>query len=232
MCILLTCVFAACAAASRTRGGTSPPLANHPRRGCTRLPATANKFVHILWKNLICDNVASARFCARPRGRGCWRCKVCAHCFREGDAPAGCQVRRAEVVAQAILARRVVAPYGVESLLLTLIWKWAAAGKRHLPLRAQRALKGKGLIRKRGKTARLSPSCAQCGRAGHIPAREVRAHLRPVRRTPPGAHCAPLQDQTSLPPFAHGRLSPLARTAAALALPAALGTVAARRGQA
>ena len=26
-------IFAACAAASRARGGTSPPLANHPRRG-------------------------------------------------------------------------------------------------------------------------------------------------------------------------------------------------------
>ena len=67
-------------------------------------------------------------------------------------------------MAQAILARRVVAqdsfscrcatihllaPYGVESLLLTLIWKWAAAGKRHLPLRAQRALKEGVVIRKR-----------------------------------------------------------------------------------
>ena len=76
------------------RGGASPPLANHPRRGGgSRLPATANKFVHILWKNLICDNVAAAQFCARPRGRGCWRCKACACCFREGDAPAGCRLR-------------------------------------------------------------------------------------------------------------------------------------------
>ncbi len=70
MCILLNCVFAACAAASRTRGGASPPLANHPRRGCSRLPATANKFVHILWKNLICDNVAAVRFAPDPGGGG------------------------------------------------------------------------------------------------------------------------------------------------------------------
>ena len=61
----------------------------------------------------------------------------------------GRSVWRAEVVAQAILARRVVAPYGMESVLLTLIWKWAAAGKRHLPLRAQRALKEGVVIRKR-----------------------------------------------------------------------------------
>ena len=69
MCILLNCIFAA-VRRRHTRGGTSPPLANHPRRGCSRLPATANKFVHILWKNLICDNVAADRFCALPRGRG------------------------------------------------------------------------------------------------------------------------------------------------------------------
>ena len=34
------------------------------------MPATANKFVHILWKNLICDNVAAVRFCACPREAG------------------------------------------------------------------------------------------------------------------------------------------------------------------
>ena len=58
------------------------------------------------------------------------------------------------VVAQASFSCRCAAihllvPYGVESLLLTLIWKWAAAGKRHLPLRAQRALKEGVVIRKR-----------------------------------------------------------------------------------
>ncbi len=48
-----------------------------------------------------------------------------------------------------------------------------------------------GVIRKRGRSA---PSCAQCGRAGRIPAHEVRAHLRPVGPTPPlGAQCAPLR---------------------------------------
>ena len=38
-----------------------------PAGGCARVPATANKFVHMLWKNLICDNVAAVRFCACPR---------------------------------------------------------------------------------------------------------------------------------------------------------------------
>ena len=56
------CVFAACAAASRTRGGLDPLLRITPAGGCPRLPATANKFVHILWKNLICDNVAAVSF--------------------------------------------------------------------------------------------------------------------------------------------------------------------------
>ena len=78
------------------RGGTSPPLANHPRRGCSRVPATANKFVHILWKNLICDNVAAVGFFACPRGRGCWRCETCAYRFREGNAPAGCRYAGAQ----------------------------------------------------------------------------------------------------------------------------------------
>ena len=41
-----------------------------PAGGGSRLPATANKFVHILWKNLICDNVAAGGFCAWPRGGG------------------------------------------------------------------------------------------------------------------------------------------------------------------
>ena len=75
----------------------------------------------------------------------------------------GRSVWRARVAVQASLARRVVAqasfscrcatihllaPYGVESLLLTLIWKWAAAGKRHLLLREKRALKDGVVIRK------------------------------------------------------------------------------------
>ena len=105
----------------------------------------------------------------------------------------------AEVVAQAILARR-----GRRALQggIRFAYPDTVNGRQPEGITyscAQRALKGKGLIRKKGKTARLSPSCAQCGRAGHIPAREVRAHLRPVRRTPPRARSArPLRSKTPL----------------------------------
>ena len=34
------------------------------------MPATANKFVHILWKNLICDNVAAVSFLRLTREAG------------------------------------------------------------------------------------------------------------------------------------------------------------------
>ena len=84
---LLACTLAA----AREEGALRPLLRITPAGGCSQVPATANKFVHILWKNLICDNVAAVGFCARPRGRGCWRCKVYAYRFREGDAPAGCR---------------------------------------------------------------------------------------------------------------------------------------------
>ena len=57
---LLACTLAA----AREEGALRPLLRITPARGCPRLPATANKFVHILWKNLICDNVAAVGFYA------------------------------------------------------------------------------------------------------------------------------------------------------------------------
>ena len=45
-------------------GALRPLLRITPRRGCSRMPATANKFVHILWKNLLCDNIAAVSFFA------------------------------------------------------------------------------------------------------------------------------------------------------------------------
>ncbi len=50
--------------------GPCPLLSITPAMGRSRVPATANKFVHILWKNLICDNVAADKFRACPRGGG------------------------------------------------------------------------------------------------------------------------------------------------------------------
>ncbi len=48
----------------RARGGLNPLLWVTPAGGCPRLPATANKFVHILWKNLFA--ITSRRFCLAP----------------------------------------------------------------------------------------------------------------------------------------------------------------------
>ena len=61
----------------------------------------------------------------------------------------------------------------------------AAIGMRHLPLRAQRALKGMGLIGKKGKTAGV-PLLVSLPRAAALP-----AHLG--SGYPPGAPCAPLR---------------------------------------
>ena len=167
MCILFNYVFAACAAALRTRGGASPPLAHHPRQRCSWVPATANKFVNILWKNLICDNVAEARFYARPRGRECWRCEALACCFREGDAPAGrryagagCAPLQGDAAFGApkswpkpVWRAEVVAPYevaavngtrasGVASIPLTLTRQMG--GSRKAPLTFARAARPEG----------------------------------------------------------------------------------------
>ena len=83
-----------------------------------------------------------------------------------------CNIWRAEVVAQASFSCRhaaihLLAPYGVEFVLLTLWGSRAADGKRHLPLRAQRALKEGVVIRKRqGEPCGSPSSCARGGRAG------------------------------------------------------------------
>ena len=59
----------------------------------------------------------------------------------------------------------------------------AAIGMRHLPLRAQRALKGMGLIGKKGKTAGV-PLLVRPPRAAALPARDARVHMaRRGRRT-------------------------------------------------
>ena len=103
-------------------------------------------------------------------------------------------------------AIHLLAPYGVGAVNDTRIvlgwqpipcllqWQPGGRGKASLTLtRAARPEGRGGDSQEAGGTSGSPSSCAQCGRAGHIPTREVRAHLRPVRRTPPGAHCAPLQ---------------------------------------
>ena len=57
-------------------------------------------------------------------------------------------------------------PYGVAVVPLTLTQQMGGSRKASLTLARAARPEGKGLIRKKGKTVRLSPSCAQCGRAG------------------------------------------------------------------
>ena len=160
---LLACTLAA----AREEGALRPLLRITPAGGCSRVPATANKFVHILWKNLICDNVAAAQFCARPRGRGCWRCEACVCCFREGDAPAGCRYAGAQCAPLRVtdaafsapgswprMARRVVAPYDVAAVNGTrtvLGWQpirclsqWQPGGRGKASLTLARAARPEG----------------------------------------------------------------------------------------
>ena len=61
---LLACTLAA----AREEGALRPLLRITPAGRRSWLPATANKFVHILWKNLICDNVARFGFAPDPGG--------------------------------------------------------------------------------------------------------------------------------------------------------------------
>ena len=66
-----------------------------------------------------------------------------------------------------------------------------------------------GVIRKRGRSA---PSCAQCGRAGHIPAREAPAFSSVFSgEIPPGAQCAPLRPVRGLPLRQTGEIPPQRR---------------------
>ena len=118
---LLACTLAA----AREEGALRPLLRITPAGGCSRVPATANKFVHMLWKNLICDNVAAAQFCARPRGRGCWRCEACAHRFHKGDAPAEC------------CAGAQCAPLRVTDAVFSALGSWPRMARR-----GRRALRG------------------------------------------------------------------------------------------
>ena len=53
---------------------------------------------------------------------------------------------------------------------------WAAVGRRHLLLRAQRVLKGMGMIGKKGKTAGVS-LLVRPPRAAALSARDARAHM-------------------------------------------------------
>ena len=148
------------------RGGPSPLLRITPAGGCSRVPATANKFVHMLWKNLICDNVAAVGFFACPRGRGCCRCETCAYRFHEGDAPDGCcagaqcaPLRVTDAVFSAPgswprMARRVVAPYDVAAVNGTrtvLRWQpipclsqWQPGGRGKALLTLARAARPEG----------------------------------------------------------------------------------------
>ena len=72
----------------------------------------------------------------------------------------------------------------------------AAIGMRHLPLRAQRALKGMGLIGKKGKTAGVPLLVrSAAAQAANMQVSNMRMVNSRQRCYPPGAHCAPLRSQ-------------------------------------
>ena len=195
MCILFNCVFAACAAALRTRGGASPPLANHPHRGMFAAardrkqicPHTVEKF-DLRQRRGSCvfspdpgggsagdvrpSPVVSVKATLRPgavRARG-------ARPYR-GDAAFGAPkswprpVWRAEVVAPyEVAAVNGTRASGVASIPLTLTSQMGGSRKASLTLARAARPEGNGVDWQEGENRRCSPSCPQCGRAGHIPA--------------------------------------------------------------
>ena len=189
MCILLNCVFAA-VRRRHTRGGASPPLANHPRRGCSRLPATANKFVHILWKNLICDNVAAVRFAPDLGGGGADDARLTLTVSMKATLRPGANfgapglwsrvARRGRRALRNCTAIHLLAPYGVGAVNDTrtiLGWQpipcllqWQPGGRGKASLTFARAARPEGRggdSQEAGGTSGSPSSCAQCGRAGH-----------------------------------------------------------------
>ena len=50
--------------------GALPPLVNYPRRGTFTATRDRKQFFHILWKNLICDNIAAVSFLRLTREAG------------------------------------------------------------------------------------------------------------------------------------------------------------------
>ena len=162
--------------------GVLPPLLSiTPAVGCSRVAATANKFVHILWKNLICDNVAAVQLCAWPGRRGCCRCKACACCLHEGDAPAGCRYAGAHVVrqhteedgcnlARVLCWRALRALLGWQPTFAYPLGRPGGDAKAPLTFTREARPEGNGVDWQEGENRRCSPSCPQRGRAGHIPA--------------------------------------------------------------
>ena len=161
--------------------GPCPLLSITPAMGRSRVPATANKFVHILWKNLICDNVAAVQLCAWPGRRGCCRCKACACCLHEGDAPAGCRYAGAHVVrqhteedgcnlARVLCWRALRALLGWQPTFAYPLGRPGGDAKAPLTFTREARPEGNGVDWQEGENRRCSPSCPQRGRAGHIPA--------------------------------------------------------------
>ena len=124
---------------------------------------------------------------------------------------------RAEVAARVNLARRgrralrncaaihLLAPYGVGAVNDTrtilgwqpipslLQWQPGGRGKASLTFARAARPEGNGVDWQEGENRRCSPSCPQCGRAGHIYVRNEQAHTAHCDIVSPGARCAPLR---------------------------------------
>ena len=62
---------------------------------------------------------------------------------------------------------------------------WVAAVLRDNAFTREARPEGKGVDSQEGENRRCSPSCAQCGRAGRVPARDARAVPQRLSRRPP-----------------------------------------------
>ena len=112
----------------RARGGLNPLLSITPAGRRSRVPATANKFFHILWKNLFA--ITSRRFGFPPD---------------PGGGSAGDVWLMPAVRVKATLRPGAGAPlWGGSQSPACRNGNWVADGRRHLLLRTQRVLKEEG----------------------------------------------------------------------------------------
>ena len=171
---------ATCAAASRARGGLAPSCQSPPLGDVCGCPRPQTNFIHILWKNLIAITSRRKSFAPDPGGGSAGDVRLMFVVYTKATLRPG-----------AVRARDAPrTPLGWQPIPACRNGKRAADGRRHLLLRAQRVLKGIGMIGKKGKTAGV-PLLVRPPRAAALPACEAQAHTSPCQGDLPGAHIAP-----------------------------------------
>ena len=118
----------------RARGGLNPLLWVTPAGGCPRLPATANKFVHILWKNLFAMTSRRLGFAPDPGGGGAGDVRPSPVVSVKATLRPGTGMR----------ARNARPPRGVAEILLTVSPKMGGRGNAGLTLARAARPEGRG----------------------------------------------------------------------------------------